>query len=152
MTDRELKRLSRAELLEMLLMQTKEVDRLNEELAQARAQLEERRVILKNAGDIANATLGLNKLFQAAQQTAEEYLENIRQLELQTLEKCQRMEQQTRETCDGMLRSARDEARSFWTKLQYEVRDYSHWKKISDIIEGKDSESRLGEADEKENN
>ena len=35
MTDKELRKLSRAELLEMLLIQTKEVERLSKELEQA---------------------------------------------------------------------------------------------------------------------
>ena len=152
MTDKELNRLSRAELLEMLLMQTKEVDRLNEELAIAQARLADRQVILENAGDIAQATLGLNKIFQTAQQTADEYLENIRLMERNTQEKCLRMEQQTQEKCDAMLRRTREDARAFWTKLQYEVRDYSHWKKISDIIEGRDPEIRIGEAHEEKDN
>jgi len=151
-TDRELKRLSRPQLLEMLLMQTKEVDRLNEELAIAQAQLADRQLILENAGDIAHATLGLNKVFQTAQHAADEYLENIRRMESDTQERCQRMESLTQEKCDAMLRKAREDARSFWTKLQYEVRDYNHWKKISDIIEGRDSEIRIGEADEKQDN
>lgn len=152
MTDKQLKKLSRAELLEMLLMQTNEVNRLNEELSAAKAQLEDRKLVLDQAGDIAQATVGLNRIFQSAQQTAEEYLDHIRQMEERTRERCSRMEEETKAQCDAMLANARNEARQFWTKLQYEVRDYKHWKMISDIIEGKRPEDRSGEADvEKEN-
>ena len=141
MTDKQLKKLSRAELLEMLLMQTNEVERLKEELAQVRSQLEDKTMTLLQAGNIAEATVGLNHLFQSAQQTAEEYLERIRQMEADTAEKCRRMEAETQEKCDAMMADARNEARQFWTKLQYEVRDYQHWKMISDIIEGKRSKA-----------
>lgn len=140
MTDKQLKNLSRAELLEILLMQTKEVDRLTEELAQVKTQLEDRNMVLQEAGSIAEATVGLNQIFQTAQKTADEYLEHIRKLEADTEEKCRRMEAETQEKCDAMLRDTRNEARQFWTKLQYEVRDYKHWKMISDIIEGKNSQ------------
>ena len=44
MTDRELKKLSRGELLEMLLAQSREKQRLEEELAEARKKLEEREI------------------------------------------------------------------------------------------------------------
>ena len=40
MTDKELRRLSRTDLLEMLLEQSKEVERLQQELAEDRQQLE----------------------------------------------------------------------------------------------------------------
>jgi len=141
MTDKQLKKLSRAELLEMLLMQTNEVKRLTEELEQTKKQLEDRRMIIQEAGSIAEATVGLNQLFRNAQNTAEEYLEHIRQMEAETAERCRRMEAQTQEKCDAMLADARNTARQFWTKLQYEVRDYKHWKMISDIIEGRNSKA-----------
>ena len=152
MTDKELKKLSRAELLEMLLMQTREVDRLNSELAAAHEKLADRAFILDNAGDIAKATLELNDVFRTAQKTADEYLENIRRLENDTRNKCRQMEQDTKDRCEAMMLETRREARNFWVKLQYEVRDYNHWKKISDIIEGRDPQIRLGETDEKKEN
>ena len=139
MTDKQLKKLSRAELLEMLLLQTNEVRRLTGELEQAKAQLEDRRMTMQEAGNIAEATVGLNQIFRNAQKTADEYLEHIRQMEAETAEKCRRMEAQTQEKCDAMLADARNTARQFWTKLQYEVRDYQHWKMISDIIEGRNA-------------
>lgn len=79
MTDKELRRLSRTDLLEMLLEQSKEVERLQQELAEARQQLEERRIMTEEAGSIAEAALRINRVFEAAQAAADQYLENIRQ-------------------------------------------------------------------------
>ena len=79
MTDKELRRLSRTDLLEMLLEQSKEVERLQQELAEARQQLEERRIMTEEAGSIAEAALRNNRVFEAAQAAADQYLENIRQ-------------------------------------------------------------------------
>lgn len=78
MTDKELRRLSRGELLELLLEKTKEVEQLREELKQARTQLASREITIQNAGSIAEAALQLNGVFQAAEEAAAQYLENVR--------------------------------------------------------------------------
>ena len=46
MTDKELRRLSRSDLLEMLIAQTTETDRLKTRLEQAEAQLRERELAI----------------------------------------------------------------------------------------------------------
>ena len=78
MTDKELRKLRRGELLEMLLEQTKENERLKKQLADLKAQLENREIILKRSGSIAEAALKLNGVFEAAQKAADQYLENIK--------------------------------------------------------------------------
>ena len=79
MTEKELRRLSRTDLLEMLLEQSKEVQRLQQELEETKQKLEDRRLMEKEARSIAEAALRINKVFEAAQQAADQYLENIRQ-------------------------------------------------------------------------
>lgn len=76
--EKELKKLSRSDLLEMLIEQSKEVDRLKAELEQANAALENRRIAIENAGSIAEASLKLSGIFEAAQQAADLYLENVK--------------------------------------------------------------------------
>ena len=78
MTDRELKRLTRAELLEMLLIQSKEKRVLEEELRKAREKLKEKELMIAESGSIAEAALRLNHVFEAAQKAADQYLENVK--------------------------------------------------------------------------
>ena len=78
MTDRELRRLSRAELLEMLIAETEENARLREELAQARSALADRRILMEKSGSIAEAALRLNGIFEAADRAAQQYLQSVR--------------------------------------------------------------------------
>ena len=75
MTEKELRRLSRRELLEMLITRTMENERLTEELQQARKELSDRKLIQEHAGSMAEAALQLNGVFAAKQ-----YLENIRRM------------------------------------------------------------------------
>ncbi|MDO5785622.1 MAG: DNA repair protein [Eubacteriales bacterium] len=80
MTDQELRKLSRADLLELLLRQSKENEQLREQLKQAQEQLASREIKIDNAGSIAEAALQLNGVFEAAEQAAAQYLENVRRL------------------------------------------------------------------------
>ena len=91
MTVKELKRLNRAELLELLLVQTKEMEKLRDELDAARAELAQRRLKIENAGDIATAALALNGVMEAAQAAAQQYLENMAAMEAETKQRCDRL-------------------------------------------------------------
>lgn len=57
--------------------QQKRLESQAQELEEARRQLEDRRIALKNSGSIAEAALELNGVFEAAQRSVEQYLENI---------------------------------------------------------------------------
>ena len=77
MTDKELRRLSRRELLQMLLEQTREVERLQAELDKTRAKLNDQSIMLESCGNIAEASLKINRVFEAAQRAAEQYIINV---------------------------------------------------------------------------
>ena len=70
MTDKELRRMSRAELLELLIEQMEENERLRLKLDKAMTLLKDRQIKLERAGSIAKAALELNKVFEAADAAA----------------------------------------------------------------------------------
>lgn len=80
MTDKELRKLTRIELLELLLEQSKEVERLQKELDHTKAALYDKQIMIENAGSIAEAALRLNGVFEAAQAAAEQYLNNLKRM------------------------------------------------------------------------
>ena len=80
MTTKDLKRLSRKQLLELLLEQTRRADILEIQLKAAEAKLNDRIILESEAGNIAEAALRLNGVFEAAQAAADQYLENIRHI------------------------------------------------------------------------
>lgn len=80
MKTHELKKLSRADLLELLVAQVKENERLREQLDEAQEQLADRKIEIDRVGSIAEAALQLNGVFQAAQMAADQYLENVHRL------------------------------------------------------------------------
>ena len=78
MTEKELLKLKRTELLEIMLAQSREIDSLREELAETRKKLEDKRIKIKEAGSIAEASLKLTQIFEEAQRAADLYVENVK--------------------------------------------------------------------------
>lgn len=78
MTEKEIRRLSRADLLEMLIDQSRELNELRSRLEAAEKELQYRQIVLQNAGSIAEAALKLNGVFEAAQAACDQYVESVR--------------------------------------------------------------------------
>ncbi len=66
-TENELRKLKRVDLLEMLLEQSQELERVKAQLEQAESELRSRKILLDNAGSIAEAAMQLNDIFTVAQ-------------------------------------------------------------------------------------
>ena len=122
MTDRELKRLSRADLLELLLEQLKENEQLQTALDEARKQLDQRELKIENAGSIAEAALQLNGVFEAAQAACDQYMENVRQTE----QRCAQMERETQRKCERMIADAKSQSQNYWDQVFRKVRELSN--------------------------
>lgn len=121
MTDKKLKGLSRTELLELLIEQTKENDRLKAENDDLKAQLDNRLITIANAGSIAAAAIELNNVFTAADKAAAQYLDSIKNLseaqasirekfEKESREKSEQLIAQTKAKCEGIVSLAMQKA------------------------------------------
>ncbi len=99
MKKNDLKHLSRKELLELLLVQTKEMENLQKRLEVAEAELSDRHIKVEKAGNLAQAVININEVMQAAQEAADQYLENIK-----------RMERDAKLHCEQLIKDAKMEA------------------------------------------
>ena len=139
MTDKELKRLSRGELLEMLIQQSKELERLRKQLDAAQTALQNREIAITNAGSIAEAALQLNGVFTAAQDACQQYIENICHLSQNQERICaqrdaesqaeakriveearkesEALEHETRMMCAEMVTKAKAESQAYWDEV-----------------------------------
>ena len=139
MTDKELKRLSRGELLEMLIQQSKELERLRKQLDAAESALQNREIAITNAGSIAEAALQLNGVFTAAQDACQQYMENICHLSQNQERICaqrdaesqaeakriveearkesEALEHETRMMCAEMVTKAKAESQAYWDEV-----------------------------------
>ena len=117
MTDQELKKLSRNDLLELLLDQAKEIQRLQTELEEANQKLADRRIKLDKAGSIAEAALQINDVFNAAQEACAQYMYNITELSQRQEAICAKMEEETQKKCEKMLTDAQQRADAYWNNV-----------------------------------
>ena len=102
MNKKDLRRLRRQDLLEMLLELTKENEQLQKTNQQLEQNLQDRTISLQETGSVAEAALQLNGVFQAAQNAADQYLFNVRK-------RCDEMEAEAKRKCEEMLEKAKSQ-------------------------------------------
>ena len=121
MADRELRRMHRAELIEIIYALKQSEDQLKAQNAALTAQLQDRQLRLESAGSIAQAALELNNVFAAAQDavqasladtnaTAANTLSQARSEAKRILEQAQAdadcLKAQAQQECDAMTAAA----------------------------------------------
>ena len=156
MPDRELRHMSRTELVEIIFALKQSEDQLKAENAALTAQLEDRQLHIQNAGSIAQAALELNKVFEAAQAAADEYLASVRaaaaadgpadaqltlaqareQAEAMT-DEAERKRAQTEADCKAMVAKAEQEVRARWAEFDRRASEVlDNYQKIDFLPEG----------------
>ena len=110
MADRELRRMHRAELIEIIYALKQNEDQLKAQNAALTAQLQDRQLRLESAGSIAQAALELNNVFAAAQAAADDYLHSV-----------QASLADTNATAANTLSQARSEAKRILEQAEQEV-------------------------------
>ena len=104
MTEKELKKLNRYQLLEMLIIQTERANDLQKKLEAAEEKLASRDVQMTVLGSIAEASLQLGGVFEAAQNAADIYLNAAR-------ERAAALEADAAHRAEQLLQEAEDKAR-----------------------------------------
>lgn len=145
MTQNELKRLSRSDLLQMLLKQSKELKELKQTLAATEEALQDKRIMINKAGSIAEASLKLNGVFEATQTACQQYIENIAhlshrqkvicaQMELESKKRAERIIAEAQVKSDEMIQNAKVESQQYWDtvseKMQTFVKEHAEFNSI----------------------
>ena len=110
MTDREFKRLTRAQLMDIIYQLQLQVDALEGEKLQLQKALDDKRLRMDNAGNIAEAALEISECFRSAQDAADQYLDEIRQLREETQQQKEQILEEARQQQEKILEEARAEA------------------------------------------
>ena len=128
MTAKELRRLSRTELLEMLLNQVEENERLRQELEEANERLAARTIVHERSGSIAEAALRISGVFDQAQQAADDYLESIRMANAEPEAYVRKVRQEAQAQADAIIAEAHRrserilaEADEYWLHMRQKV-------------------------------
>lgn len=88
--NKELKRLSRRELVDVIYQLKKNEQEMQEEIAALKKDVQDKRIRIAEAGSIAEATLSITDIFSAAQKTADIYLQEITVMKEDTERICEK--------------------------------------------------------------
>ena len=124
MTQYEMKKLSRKELLQLAAEERAQIRILQEHLEIAENELHKREININEAGSIAEASMKLSNVFEAAQEACRLYTDNIQRLserqesicaeieketkekaaayEAEVISRCERLEKDTKEACEKL--------------------------------------------------
>ena len=103
MTEKELRKLNRYQLLELLVVQTERADKLQARLESLESQISQQYLQAFSLGSIAEASLQLNGVFDAAQKAADLYLDAAKK-------QAEEIEAAAKEKAEAILAQAYEEA------------------------------------------
>ncbi len=136
MKDKDLRRLSRGDLVEILLLLQQENEQLRGELELAKLELENRQIKINNAGSIAEASLQLNGVFMAAEDACKQYADNIQTLSQRQEEICRKMEHETQVRCRKMINDAKIQAQAYWDEYNARFAQFAQqYEALRQILE-----------------
>ena len=121
MTDKEFKRLNRAQLIEIIYQFQMKVDTLTEQNQELERELADKRLRLNNAGNIADAALEINDCFRSAQNAAEQYLNEIKAIREETEAQRHRILSETQEQRERVLSETQEERQRIIAEAQAEA-------------------------------
>lgn len=116
MTDKEVRKLKRTALIELLVEKMETIEKLEAALAEAEKKLEDRRIAVSKVGSIAEAALAINDVFSAADDAAAQYIENIRDARNRTLARNEALTRKAEQEAEEIVRSAKKQAAAILTE------------------------------------
>ena len=124
MTDKEFKRLSRAQLIEIIYQLQLQIDKLNEEKQALENELEDKRLRLQSAGNIAEAALEINDCFRSAQNAAEQYLNEIKAIREETDTERQRILKEAKAEAEAIIAGAKNTQDDYDSAIAAILKEY----------------------------
>lgn len=128
MTDKELRRLSRSELIDIIYELQKQNQQKDAAYQELQNELEKKTLILSEAGSIAEAALQINDVFKAAQAAADQYVLSVEAMSGETEKTIaeaklehDRIIREAEEKAKKIEESARNGAALVWNDFQAQV-------------------------------
>lgn len=104
--EKELKKMNRVELIEIIYALQKSEEGLKQENAKLQEELADRTVRIAEAGSIAEAVVNLNDIFQKAQDTADQYIASVHAAQRGAKETAEKLLSEAQIKSESMVREA----------------------------------------------
>ena len=131
MVGKELKRLSRRELVDIIYQLKKNEQEKLEQISALEKELQDKRIRISVAGSIAEAAIDITNVFSTAQTAADRYLHEIECMKKDTEAECARMLEETNQKVAEILKNSEKKYNELearyrkghrkWTQLQAEI-------------------------------
>lgn len=118
MDGKDLKKLNRQELLELLIQLEKENEQLREENGQLRSEAASRKLTMLECGTMSEAALKLSRVFEAADEACAVYLENMQACD----ELCSRKLQAAEEEAADIVERAKKASDKYWLSVSEKIK------------------------------
>ena len=143
MIHKELKNLTRRELVDIIYQLKKNEQKLQDEITSLQEELQDKRIRLSAAGSIAEAAASITDILGAAQRTADLYLNEISCMKAETEKECAQMIQEARRTVESIYMGGEnhlDDIIRSEEEVDYQplVEEVQAWEKIivRELLEG----------------
>ena len=136
MTDKELQHLSRVELIEIIYELQKQNEAAAAQVKRLEKALADREIHISNAGSIAEAAMGLNGVFEAAQAAADQYLLSLQAAAAELKAGVDQAEKQRQSILQGAERQAAWIVRDAEQKAKITPRRIARWSKSGIALKG----------------
>ena len=124
MKDKEFKRLNRAQLIEIIYQLQLQVDELTERNQTLKNALEDKRLRIDNAGNLAEAALEINNCFRDAQNAADQYLNEIKAIRLEAESERQRILTQAHAEASEIIDKSKKKQNDFDSAIEIILKEY----------------------------
>ena len=131
MTDKELRRLGRRELLELLMQQQQQNEKLRKRIAELEKTVSDRTIEIERTGSMAEAALMLSGVFQAADEAVARYKENIRRCSEDQKKAYDKIVFEAERRATQIIQAAEDEkkrriaeADTYWYEIRQKITSY----------------------------
>lgn len=123
MADKELRHLSRKELIEIIYEYQKREVQFQDAVDTLTGKLKKRELQMKEAGSIANAALSINAVFEAAQAAADQYLASVKALDSENDSRTQQMLTEAQEQADSIVQKGKETYQAWVRKGEEEYQN-----------------------------
>lgn len=132
MMRKELKKLNRRELVDVIYQLKKNEEQLQEKIASLEAELQDRRIHLSVAGSIAEAAMDITGIFSIAQSTADLYLSAIASMKEDTQRDCTKMIEDAKKKVESIMADGKGQHEALVARYRA---DYQKWQQLRAEIE-----------------
>ena len=139
MVSKELKKLSRRELVDIIYQMKKNEQRMQDEITSLQGEidslreaLQDKRIQLSNAGSIAEAAISVTNLISTAQTAADLYLQEIARMKQDAQAECEKLIGEARQTAAEII--SQSETQSANLNDQYR-RECIKWHKLHQQVQ-----------------